>query len=79
MNIPATNTSTKNAAEPTTVPSTSFADFILGQIRCAALRSKIVANQLEVAATALSAGLIAPETALLVLHETGLFDTGASS
>jgi hypothetical protein len=57
--------------EPTTAPSTAFADFILAQIRCAALRSKITCNQLEAAATALSAGMISPEMALLILHETG--------
>jgi hypothetical protein len=49
-----------------------FTDFTLGQLRCAALRSKIVANQIEAASAALSAGIISPEQAILILAECGV-------
>jgi len=63
---------TSNLISTATAPSTAFTDFILRQLRCAALRSKIVTNQLEAAATALSAGMISPEMAILVLAECGV-------
>jgi hypothetical protein len=60
-------------AEPTTAaPSSGFTDFILAQLKCAALRSKIISNQIEFATVALSAGMITAEQAILVLAETGL-------
>ena len=68
MDFPDINTT---SAEATTAPSTAFVDFLLQQFRCAALRSKIVTNQIEAATVALSAGMISAEAALLILHETG--------
>jgi hypothetical protein len=65
-----TNITSAITVEPTT-PSTAFTDFILAQLNWAALRSKIT-NQIETAITALRAGLITPEMALLVLTECGL-------
>jgi len=67
--IPDTNTTNANA---TTAPSTSFADFILAQIRCAKLRAELTVNQCEMAITALSGGLISAEQAILILAECGL-------
>jgi hypothetical protein len=60
--------------EPTTVEPSSgrFATFILHRLHVAALRAKIVANEIETATVALSAGMISPETAILVLAETGV-------
>jgi hypothetical protein len=59
--------------EPTTAaPSSSFTNFILQRLRVAALRAKVFANEVEATETALSAGLITPETAILILAETGL-------
>ena len=59
--------------EPTTVaPSSSFTAFALEQIRCAKLRAQMIVNQCEMAITALSAGLITPEAAILILAETGV-------
>jgi hypothetical protein len=58
---------------PTTVePSSAFTDFILAHLNCIALRFKIITNEIEATAAALSAGLISPEAALLILAETGL-------
>jgi hypothetical protein len=66
--------------EPTTVESSSaFAHFVLQQIGCAKLRAQITINQIEAAAAALSAGMISPEAALLILHEIGLSLVEASS
>jgi acyl dehydratase len=60
-------------SEPMTAESSSgFTDFILHRLHVAALRAKIVANEFEATATALSGGLISPETAILILAETGL-------
>jgi hypothetical protein len=62
-----------NHTEPTTVePSSGFVDFILHRLHVAALRAKIVANEIEATATALSGGLISPEAAILILAETGI-------
>jgi hypothetical protein len=59
--------------EPTTAaPSSSFTDFVLTQLKCAALRTKIITNQIEFATIALSAGAITAEQAISVLAETGL-------
>jgi len=70
MNSTTANSST---VEPTTVePSSGFAQFVLRQIECAKLRAEITANQCETVLAALSAGLISPEIALLVLHECGI-------
>ena len=57
---------------PTVIePSSGFITFLLGQIRCAELRARIVANELKATAVALNAGLISVEAALLHLNETG--------
>jgi imidazolonepropionase-like amidohydrolase len=65
-----TNTTTTTSPSVTTSSST-FIDFLLAEFRCAGLRARIVANEIEAMATALSAGLISAETAVLHLHETG--------
>jgi hypothetical protein len=61
------------ATSPSSVTTTSstLIDFLLAQFRVAALRAKILANEIEAIATALSAGMISAELALLHLHETG--------
>lgn len=74
MTDSATVTTPNSAAETVysgTEPSTDFIDFILHRLRVAGLRARIVANEIEAIATALSGGLISAETALLHLHETG--------
>jgi hypothetical protein len=67
MNFPA-----DTLTEPTTEPSSGFTSVILAQLNCAVLRSKIITNQLEATIAALSAGLISPEMAMLMLAETGV-------
>jgi hypothetical protein len=71
MNSTTANSST---VEPTTVEpsSAAFTAFMLKQIRCAKLRAEITANQADMALAALSAGLITPEMAVLVLAECGV-------
>jgi hypothetical protein len=56
----------------TVEPSSGFVDFILRRLRVAELQAKIVANEIATTATALSAGMITPEMAILILAETGL-------
>ena len=60
--------------ESTTVESSSsgFVGFILRRLRVAELRAKVIANEIEATATALSAGFISPEAAILMLAETGI-------
>jgi hypothetical protein len=64
--------SSTNKTEIATEPSSGFVDFILHRLRVAELRAKIVANEIATTATALSAGMITPEMAILILAETGL-------
>jgi hypothetical protein len=54
-----------------TEASSAFVAFLLARFRVAALRTKIVANEIEATATALSAGIVTPEAALLHLQESG--------
>ena len=71
-------TTTAITPEPTTAaPSGGFTDFILHRLHVAALRAKIVANEIETTATALSAGLISPEAAILHLHQFGLVEVSS--
>jgi hypothetical protein len=60
------------ATEPTTASGAAFTDFILAQIRIAKTRAELTVTQADMAITALSAGLITPEPAILVLAECGL-------
>ena len=63
---------TSEAPTSALASSSSFTAFMLEQIRCAKLRAEITANQCEMAAAALSAGIVSPEMALLVLYETDI-------
>jgi hypothetical protein len=59
--------------EPMTVePSSRFTAFVLQQIGCAKLRAEITVNQCDVAITALNAGMITAEQAILILAECRL-------
>jgi hypothetical protein len=57
---------------PALPSSSSFTAFVVEQIGCAKLRAEITVNQCDVAITALNAGLISPEAAILILAETGV-------
>jgi hypothetical protein len=60
------------ASASTTEASSAFSQFVLRQIECAKLRAELTVNQTDMALSALSAGLISPETAILILAETGV-------
>lgn len=77
----AADTITGTGTDSATSPSSTFIDFLLGEFRCAGLRARIVANEIEATAVALAAGLIDGEVALACLQESGLLDlvTGPSS
>jgi hypothetical protein len=62
----------QTVASTTVAPSSGFTAFVIGQIRCAKLRAEITVNQCDVAITSLSAGLISPEAAILIVAETGV-------
>jgi hypothetical protein len=71
--VPITISTAASSVELATggAPEGGFPNFLLRQLRCAELRARIVANEIEAMATALRGGLINAETALLHLHETG--------
>jgi hypothetical protein len=52
--------------------SSNFAAYVLAEIRCAGLRARLMANDIEAVTIALGAGLIAPDTALEHLAEVGV-------
>lgn len=52
--------------------SSNFAAYVLAEIRCAGLRTRIIANEIESVTTALGAGLVNADTALAHLHEVGV-------
>ena len=47
-----------------TNPSSGFREYLLAEIRCAAIRAKLMANDLTAIGIALRAGLIDPDNAL---------------
>ena len=47
-----------------TEPSSNYVAFILGQLRCASLRTQMQACEIDVLITGLSAGLIPVDTAI---------------
>ena len=59
-------------ANSATTPSSGFADFVLGRLRCARVRAQIALNQINAAGAAVRGGLIDGETALAILSEAGL-------
>ena len=68
--------------EPTVIePSSGFADFVLGRLRVARIRTHIVLNHINAVGVALKGGLIDGEDAIAMLGEAGLdfIVTGASS
>jgi hypothetical protein len=64
-----------------TAVSSTFANYVLAEIRCAALRARLMANELNTMGVALKGGLIDTNAALAHLHEVGVLHliTGASS
>jgi len=52
--------------------SGSFSNLVLSQLRVAFVRSRIVSNEIATIGSALRGGHIGPETALAMLHESGL-------
>ncbi len=52
-------------------PSSAFTGFVLGRIRCADIRARILANEVTAMGVALKAGLIDPENAIAHLVEIG--------
>jgi hypothetical protein len=51
--------------------SSNFADHLVAELRCAALRAKLLHNEIVAIGTALRAGLIDPDNALAHLAHCG--------
>lgn len=60
------------ASLSSTAPSSAFAAFVLGHLRCAHIRMRLALNAIDAAGIALKGGLNDGETALALLNETGL-------
>jgi hypothetical protein len=58
-----------------TAPTPSdFRDYLLAEIRCAALRARLAALDIDAAGVALRGGMITPEVALEWVNEAGAID-----
>lgn len=66
-----TSTVTTNSTMPIVASSSDFTAFVLRRLRCAELRVQIIGVEIKEIRTALTAGLISPEIAILGLHECG--------
>ena len=48
---------------------TDFCDYLLAELRCAALRARILQADVEAIGIALNSGLVTPDQALALLHD----------
>lgn len=65
-----------------TAPSTSFHDYLLAELRCAAMRARIMQADVEAVGIALRGNLITADQALNLLNDCDvlrLVGTGAST
>ncbi len=51
-----------------------FCDYVLAELRCAVMRARLVALDIEAAGVALRGGMIDPETALAWLRDAGALE-----
>jgi hypothetical protein len=54
-----------------TITSSAFADYVLAELRCAALRAKLWQNDITAIGLALKGNFIDPDNALAHLHDCG--------
>jgi hypothetical protein len=59
--------------------SSGFANYLLAELRCAALRARLLTNEIQTMAIALRAGFISPDNAVAHLHEIGVLIEASSS
>lgn len=52
----------------------SYCDYVLAELRCASIRARLAASDIEAAAIALRGGMIDPETALAWLRDAGALE-----
>jgi|HubBroStandDraft_6_1064221.scaffolds.fasta_scaffold3874858_1 hypothetical protein len=52
--------------------SSGFANYLVRELRCASLRARLAANEIQTMGLALRLGLIGPEVVLEHLHEVGV-------
>jgi hypothetical protein len=55
-----------------TAASSHFIGYLSAELRCAGLRARIAANEIQAMTIALGAGLVNADTALAHLHEIGV-------
>jgi hypothetical protein len=62
-----------------TESSSGFTDFVLGQLRCASLRSRLQTCEIDAIVTGLNAGLVSVEAAVAWAGEIGAHLIASSS
>jgi hypothetical protein len=58
-----------STSSPPRKVDTDFCDYLLAELRCAALRLRILQADLEAIGIALKSGLVTPNQALALLHD----------
>ncbi len=54
-----------------TIPSSNYAAFVVSELRCASLRARLLATEIQSAAVALNGGFIDADTALEWIRDAG--------
>ena len=71
--------STCTTAPPAVTSEEDRVSFVLAQLRCAALRARLAACEIDAIGVALRSGLIDSETAVAWLHDCGVLDSITSA
>ena len=66
-------------APPSATSEEDRVSFVLAQLRCAALRARLAACEIDAIGVALRSGLIDSETAVAWLHDCGVLDSITSA
>ena len=71
--------SSTTPSEPVATGRDDRTAYLLAELRCAALRARLVACEIDAIGIALRGGLIDPETAVAWLHDCGVLDSMTSA
>ena len=71
--------SSTTPSEPVATSRDDRTAYLLAELRCAALRARLVACEIDAIGIALRGGLIDPETAVAWLHDCGVLDSMTSA
>ena len=66
--------SSTTPSEPVATGRDDRTAYLLAELRCAALRARLIACEIDAIGIALRSGMIDPDTAVAWLHDCGLLD-----